>query len=84
MAASSAGMRAPALVGGQRCQPALRDLLAAVHRDLDQPVVERGIGEALEQRIGIGQIHARRGRNGGAASSRISGGQRAQGGSATA
>jgi hypothetical protein len=35
------------------------DLLAAVHRDLDQPVVERGIGEALEQRIGIGgQIHA--------------------------
>src|SRR3546814_7703121 len=33
---------------------ALRNLLAAVHRDLDQPVVERGVGEAIEQGVRVG------------------------------
>src|SRR3546814_14335496 len=38
----------------ERLQPALRNLLAAVHRDLDQPVVERGVGEAIEQGVRVG------------------------------
>src|SRR3546814_8188985 len=38
----------------QRFEPALRNLLAAVHRDLDQPVVERGVGEAIEQGVRVG------------------------------
>src|SRR3546814_19261635 len=54
--------RTARLMPRQRLQPALRNLLAAVHRDLEQPMIERGIGEAIEQRIGIGRkILPRRG-----------------------
>ena len=42
------------LVHREAREPALRDLLAAVHRDLRQPVLERGVGEAGQQRVGIG------------------------------
>ena len=64
--------RSPFRATGQRCaallmprerfEPALRNLLAAVHRDLDQPMVQRRVGEAVEQRVGIGgEVLPRRG-----------------------
>jgi hypothetical protein len=35
-------------------QHALRQLLATVHRDLPGPVLERRVGKALDQAVGIG------------------------------
>src|SRR5690606_41322857 len=42
------------LVEGERRQPALRDLLAAVDGGLRQAVHQRRIGEARQQRVGVG------------------------------
>ena len=42
------------LVCRQRGQPALRDFLAAIHRDLDQPVRQRTVVEPVDQVLRIG------------------------------